>query len=367
MRFYLLRVFFFCAPVCQRKASLFAPALNKKKTVIVDALSDDDKSAADKGISEGFQLVSIDLTRFSLAKTVESVELECKDLLARNAEVTLGFVSPMDKEPPNLSDRQCSKRLGMNEVKKMHLTKVTDALRERAQTRKGVSPAEFRDIIRHRGGMYWLEKQDIRVLFRAIDQDSSENVSLDEWEEALQSTFIMDEHAFQHLGKHITRYHILAITHDLERRMMASPNRKVNASQFCAALYSAGISWLTREQMKIMFDLIDENRDGAISMAEWIARFKWSADEAVHEVQRLIDQNVESREAQRRNGVASASTSWRIPKTMNLKQFSACLFYQGIRWLTQEQIECIFAKVDRNNDGQISADEWRQIKTLAFA
>ena len=90
-------------------------------------------------MSEGFNLVFIDGVRVKHSDVYD--QLEKLD----HFPAMLGFVSPL-AEPPNLSDRQCALRLGMNSVKQKMLQKATELMAE-------LREKEERETAAHPGGV----------------------------------------------------------------------------------------------------------------------------------------------------------------------------------------------------------------------
>jgi len=448
-----------------------------------------DSPAYSQGISEGFVLVSLQLERIPMEWTVEQVYEKINDELGLNQNkshhrqggicvdlyalqqtrtLTLGFLSPMGQNPPNLSNRQCSKRLGIDKVKRMHIDKVCDTIEARCNPEQmfGDEPLSIKLQTFHNilldAGLRWFDLKDSRRLFRKLDTDQSGTLSLQEWKDGMQQYFVLDDNTFHHLGKNITRFHIHAVTRELnrvlkEQRRSAEArlkghkdtklepfknrgtklvpfkkksttnssgrqsivqgsedgdtvdenrnSRRLSNGSFCVedletdhhrddsqshglwakiglipfygAMYGAGITWLTREQISIMFDHIDTNQDGFITMAEWIAQFKFEAAESAREVQFAINNKNREMERIRDQLAREASSNKRslqtislpeqknaefvVPDEMIYTKFVECLFKHDVHWLTDKQIGCIFNALDIDRNGTITKDEWDRI------
>eukprot|EP00391_Amoebophrya_sp_Ameob2_P000717 CAMPEP_0179000368 /NCGR_PEP_ID=MMETSP0795-20121207/10629_1 /TAXON_ID=88552 /ORGANISM="Amoebophrya sp., Strain Ameob2" /LENGTH=1304 /DNA_ID=CAMNT_0020693349 /DNA_START=200 /DNA_END=4114 /DNA_ORIENTATION=- len=359
--------------------------------------------AAALGVAEGFQLVYVDGRRVKNVEVFDALEeiesFPCK----------LGFVSPL-AEPPNLSDRQVAQRLGMNHVKQKMLHKATelmDKIQEEEGRRFRLTFSKFKSVL-EQAGILWLEKKELRDLFEQLDRDDSGDVDPEEWKFGVADKLLFDD-KFARLVKNVNRHHIRDASAFFETELKRKKRDALTFAEFSSGLFKGGITWMTRQQMRWIFEYIDEDGCGKIQFSDWAARFQFDLIEAAHEIQRYLtghggdsvggsaassaaedEHDGSGAEAKRKpaagaaagknakpsnaaGGAGAASSSKaksvknpisKIPEEMDLDLFILTLHTTGVTWLTEEQIVQLFDMIDRNGNGLITPDEVTHIGNL---
>jgi len=228
-----------------------------------------------------------------------------------------------------------------------------------------IRPKQFRTALR-RAGVRWLTEQQEDALLQvlrpadheaALDSGEEED---DDWCSSLADAFVFDAAGkFTHVGRVVKPMHIMAVTEQLERRLRplwqrADFDGTLGFRDFMEAMFSGGITWLTREHLGVLFDAMRGEGGRGFTMGDWLRKFSYDPMEAAREVLSALGSHKRRFTVVRGKRVPTEP----IPRCgITFGHFQRLVVDAGVGWLSARQLRVLFRSVDKDRSGRITEDE----------